>query len=100
MVRIRWTNEASEDLRKIHQFLFEFSPSNARKQIELILAAVNRVSIFPFLGKSRSHQWSTRYVITGNYCVMYLLSDTVEILFVTSVIDSRMNPASRRQLPH
>src|SRR4051794_20633482 len=85
MTPIRWTESARGDLRAIHAFIARDSRVYARRMVERLRKAVERLSRFPGSG-TRVHEWDRpelREIIVGNYRVIYRLRDEcVEILTV------------------
>ena len=51
MIEVRWTPQAADDLQAIHDFIARDSPRYARAEVERILAAVDRLEIFPDSGR-------------------------------------------------
>jgi toxin ParE1/3/4 len=85
MVEIRWTEQAAEDLEAIAEFIANDSPHYASIFCIDILAAVERLVVFPDRGRVVP-EWSNpnvRELILGNYRIIYRRrEDVVEILSV------------------
>ena len=47
MKNVVWSNEASESLELIYNYIFQFSPQNAIMVIETILELGENLSVFP-----------------------------------------------------
>jgi toxin ParE1/3/4 len=79
MKTIRWTDSARADLRAIHAYIARDSAVYARRMVERIKKAVERLKRFPGSG-ARVHEWDRpdlREVLVANYRVIYRLSDSV-----------------------
>jgi toxin ParE1/3/4 len=85
MPTIQWTEFARADLRAIYAFIARDSRVYARRTVDRIRIAVERLKRFPGSG-TRVHEWDRpelREIVVGNYRVIYRLGDrTVEILTV------------------
>ena len=85
MVEIRWTEQAADDLEAIAEFIANDSPHYASIFCIDVLAAVERLNIFPDRGRIVP-EWtnsSVRELILGNYRIIYRRRDElVEVLSV------------------
>ena len=93
MTRIRWTDEALDDLRAIHHFIEPDSPHYAALIVEEILAAVERLESFPLAGRKvpECPRADLRELVKRPYRFVYrLVEDGVHI--VTVFRSSRLFP--------
>ena len=85
MVEIRWTAQAADDLEAIAEFIASDSPHYASLFCIEVLAAVERLAIFPDRGRIVP-EWSDpsiRELILGNYRIIYRRrGEIVELLSV------------------
>lgn len=51
MIEVRWTPQAADDLQAIHDFIARDSTRYARAEVERIVAAVDRLEVFPDSGR-------------------------------------------------
>ena len=85
MVEIRWTEQAAEDLEAIAEFIASDSPHYASIFCIDVLAAVERLTTFPDLGRivPEMSNSTVRELILGNYRIIYRRhSEAAEILTV------------------
>ena len=85
MVEIWWTEQAADDLESIAEFISNDSPHYASLFCIDILAAVERLAVFPGRGRVVP-EWSNpsvRELLMGNYRIIYRIErETVEVLSV------------------
>jgi toxin ParE1/3/4 len=85
MTTIRWTESARADLRAIHAYIARDSRIYARRMVDRLKKAVDRLRQFPGSGP-QVPEWDRpdlREILVGNYRVIYRLGDkSVEILTV------------------
>jgi toxin ParE1/3/4 len=84
MAEIRWTEEAANWLREIHDYIAQDSPSSAAKVATGIYEKVQLLKSFPEMGyiyKSEP-EGHIRILLYGHYRIVYLIrgKETVEIL--------------------
>lgn len=85
MVEVRWALQAADDLEAITEFISQDSPHYARLFAADTIAAVERLSAFPELGRivPEKNDPVIREVLLGNYRIVYRFKDNViEILTV------------------
>ncbi|MEI6166194.1 MAG: type II toxin-antitoxin system RelE/ParE family toxin [bacterium] len=85
MAEVKWTEQASDDLQAITEFIAHDSPEYACLFATDILDVVGRISIFPKIGRVVPEVTNPdiREVILGNYRIVYRLRGyCVEILTV------------------
>lgn len=68
MAGIRWTTQAADDLDAIAEYISNDSPYHGRLFVLRILAAIERLSIFPKRGRKvpESPDLDIREIILGN----------------------------------
>ena len=91
---IIWTKPAKKDLRKIfNYFKLKVSINLARKITNSILAKTSILETHNIGVKEQvlaQLQQEHRYIIEGNYKIIYLIKDSA--VYITHVFDSRQNP--------
>ena len=84
MAEIRWTEEAANWLREIHDYIAQDSPSGAAKVVSDIYERVQLLKSFPELGhKYKSEpEGDIRILLYGHYRIAYLIKGkgTIEVL--------------------
>ena len=82
MTRVRWTPQARDDLRGIHEYICNDSPHYAALVVAELLASVRRLREFPESGRvvPERGEPALREVIWRNYRVVYRhLVDATEV---------------------
>jgi len=85
MAEIRWTHQATDDLKSITEFISQDSPHYARLFALDIIEAIERLVDFPELGRMVPEKDDPiiREIIMGNYRIVYRLKDNlVELLTI------------------
>jgi plasmid stabilization system protein ParE len=86
VARIRWSQQAADDLEAIHDFIARDSAHYARLLCADIVAAVDQLADYPQLGHPGPELQvpEFREVLVGNYRVVYRLEfvDVVEVVTV------------------
>jgi len=86
MAEIRWTEEAANWLKEIHDYIAQDSPSAAAKVISSIYENVQLLKSFPELGhKYRSEpEGDIRILLYGHYRIAYMIkeNESIEIIGV------------------
>lgn len=79
MMKLRINPLVADDLRSIKEYIAEDNEEMAVKTIQEIYAQIENVQRFPFVGANLSKRVSFRtdykYVISGNYVVLYKIGD-------------------------
>jgi plasmid stabilization system protein ParE len=82
-LKVRWTSRANLDLKRLHDFLIDKSPSAAKRVAQPLGRAPERLKDFPRMGM-RLEAYSdaeVRRIIVGDYEIRYeILGETVWIL--------------------
>jgi toxin ParE1/3/4 len=94
VTEVRWTTQAADDLQAIYDFIGRDSEQYAQVIVEGILAAVDGLEQFPFLGRMvpERHREDLRELIRPPYRIVYRVGKAVHIL--TIVRTSRLFPSS------
>ncbi len=82
MKTILWTESARADLRAIHAYIARDSRLYARRMVDRIRRAVERLRQFPASG-TRVHEWDRpdlREIVVGNYRVIYRLDEKAVVI--------------------
>ncbi|HLP48433.1 MAG TPA: type II toxin-antitoxin system RelE/ParE family toxin [Candidatus Kapabacteria bacterium] len=84
-MRIRWTKAASQDLDNIEEYIREYNPKAAIKQVLRVIDAVEtKLSNSPGMGKPGRIAETREFYVTGSpYIVAFRINEnTMEILRV------------------
>jgi plasmid stabilization system protein ParE len=95
VTRIRWTQQAVEDLRLIREFIERDSAYYGRVVAERLFAATERLEVFPMSGRvvPELGRDDVREIIAGEYRIVYRMTvDSVQLLTVFR--SSRLFPVS------
>lgn len=89
MMKLRITPVVAEDLRNIKEYIAEDNEEMAVKTIQEIYAQIENIQQFPHIGadlaKRVSFRTDYKYVICGNYVVLYKVKDEyIEIFRVVN----------------
>jgi len=85
MAEVRWTPQAADDLEAITEFIAQDSPEYASLFALDVLAAVERIALFPQIGRIVPEVSNPliREIILGNYRIVYRIREsTVEMLTI------------------
>lgn len=86
MAEIRWTEEASDRLKQIHDYIFEDDPKAANSVVLGIYEKAQVLSDFPQIGHLYRVESGKeiRTLLYGHYKIAYMILDeeTIEILGV------------------
>ena len=79
MMKLRITPLVAEDLKNIKEYIAEDNEEMAVKIIQEIYTRIEGIQQFPYMGANLSKRVSFRtdykYVICGNYVVLYKIDD-------------------------
>ena len=89
MMKLRINPVVAEDLRNIKEYIAEDNEEMAVKTIQDIYAQIENIQQFPHMGANLAKRVSFRtdykYVICGNYVLLYKISDEyIEIFRVVN----------------
>jgi len=79
MAEIRWTNEATEWLQDIYNYISIDSRDIANKVIDKIFEKVQILNHFPKIGYIYENEENIRILLYGHYRIAYLLKDNGDI---------------------
>jgi plasmid stabilization system protein ParE len=80
--QIRWTTEASDQLEAAVKRILEDDPAAARNVAQAVIDRIERLVIFPALGRPGEVN-GTRELVSSPYVVVYRFTDEiVEILHI------------------
>jgi plasmid stabilization system protein ParE len=80
--QIRWTTEAADQLVAAVKHIREDDPAAARNVAQTVIDHIERLSVFPGLGRSGEAK-GTRELVSPPYVVVYRYTDEiVEILHI------------------
>jgi toxin ParE1/3/4 len=95
-----WSKEALDDLEAIFDFIAEKSTTAATRMIERIIAKSTQLESFPESGpreqSPKNKNMESRYLVEGNYKIIYDYSPTQHAVFVITVFDTRYDPEKIR----
>ena len=93
---IIWSDKALKQLDSIYEFIAKDSPKTAFKIINLLFNEVEILPTFPTLGKIDESlkflKQDHRFLIKGNYKIVYHINDEVKVIVINVVFDARQNP--------
>jgi len=77
MVRVVWTQEASDRLAEIVAYIAQDSPENALRVERAIIQASRRMETFPFAGGvvEDLHQYDVREIYYDVYRILYVVKE-------------------------
>ena len=99
VARVIWTSEAVFDLEVIFDFLADKSPSAAERITKRILERTRQLEEFPESGaiqETIALEREYRYLVEGNYKIIYRNEYLERTIFVEVVFDARQNPIDLR----
>lgn len=89
-----------DDLETIFDFIAEKSPLAAPKIIEKIINRAKQLESFPESGAieiaTKHKQMASRYLVEGNYKIIYDFHLRELSIFILTVFDSRFDPEKMR----
>lgn len=84
-MKLRWSQQAVEDLLKIGRYIAEDNPAAARRWVERLRQRARQAAEFPQAGRMvpEHSRPELREVIAGNYRIVYLVGgDVIEVMTV------------------
>ena len=99
MTRVRWTDQAVDDLTSIRDFIERDSPRYGRLVAERLFEATSRIELFPESGRivPELRRDDVREIIVGEYRVVYRL-ETETATLITVFRSSRLFPPNLQGL--
>ncbi len=100
MMRIEWSRQARADLRNLKAYIALDSPVYARRTIERIIAAVEKLAAFPEIGRlvpEAGDREDVRELIHDAYRIIYLIKP--ERVSIIAVVHGRRDLAGRAGSP-
>ncbi len=93
MAKLRWTQEAEQWLRDIHQYISQENPSAAGKVVSGIYDKAQLLLDFPKLGhKYRTEpEGEVRILLYGHYRIVYLIRDDNEYIDILGVFHGALD---------
>jgi len=85
VAQVVWLDIAVSDLESIHEYTAKENPAAARRLVEAIVQASDRLAAFPYSGRQvpGGNDESVRQLVVQNYLVVYRISgDVVEVAMV------------------
>ena len=94
MTEVRWTPQAADDLQAIYDFIGRDSPHYAQVIVEDILAGIDRLERFPFMGRHvpERPREDLREIVKPPYRIVYRVGEVIRILTIFRA--SRLLPSS------
>ena len=86
-MRIRFSPESVDDLKRLHDFLTQHDTDAARTVALNLKSAINRFAAMPHLGHPLEDLENVREFVFGRYVLRYMVKD--EVVFVLRVWHSR-----------
>ena len=96
---IVWTDKALSHLDSIHYFISQDSKEAATKVVLILLNHVGFLINFPEAGRieESNKKISYRFVVKGNYKIVYRVIEKEKIILISAVFDTRQNPKSLKK---
>lgn len=96
-MRVVWSALAKAQLFEICQYYKETGGARLSKAIRLkIFEKTKKLARFPELGQQEFNplvaQLKYRYLVSGNFKIIYKVMDTNKVVFIASLFDTRQNP--------
>ena len=98
-MRIRWSRRAKLDLSDIREFIAKDAPSDAKRFVEKIITAPEKLIDHPKLGRKvpEAEQEHIRELIFQNYRIIYLIRP--DHLYIVTVIHGNRDLTQRETKP-
>ena len=91
--QVIWSDAALNDLEIIYDFLAEQSQPTAQRIIESILNRTKQLESFPESGaKQKFEVKEYRYLVEGNYKIIYRYQLENQSIYVVTIFDTRYGP--------
>lgn len=94
--QVVWSDEALNDLEGIYDFVAETSQPAAQRIVESILSRSRQLEAFPESGAReqaiKSSNIEYRYLVEGNYKVIYSYQSENHTVHIAVVFDTRFDP--------
>jgi toxin ParE1/3/4 len=96
-MKILWTESARSQLKEVYQYYKEVAGSRVAKSIKRkIFEKTARLSSHPEIGQQEQHMLVAsqgyRYLVAGNYKIIYRILKEEEIVLITAIFDTRQHP--------
>lgn len=96
-MKITWTQFSIRNLKQIYDYYVENANRNVAHEIrKQILKSTQHLKKFPEIGKTELHleklNQKHRYIVSGNYKVIYHIKIHHEEIVISDVFDTRQNP--------
>ena len=89
-MKVRWSRRALADLARIADHIARDKPLAAAEFVRAVAGKVERLALFPLLGRTGVYQDTRELVVHKNYLVTYRVrADEVQIVQVWHVARSR-----------
>lgn len=89
-MRIRFSPESVDDLKRLYEFIAEHDPDSARTVVLNLKSAINRFYLHPKLGRPLDQIEGVREFVFGRYAVRYTAkTESVYILRIWNLKESR-----------
>lgn len=97
-LKVYWTSFARKELKSIHGYFLKHASESVAQRIAIkILDAADKLAQFPEMGQFEDliepNERGIRYLISGNYKVLYYINPDKKMVIVIDVFDARMNPS-------
>lgn len=96
LVKVIWSENALIDLEIIYDFLSTKSQSAATNIVEHILNRAAQLENFPESGPFepdlKDADKPYRYLVEGNYKIIYRYNKDNSVVYVVSIFDTRLDP--------
>lgn len=95
MATVIWSENASDDVEKLAEYLAQKSPVAAARLVEMLYAKTDLLETFPRMGRvvPEFNEDAIREIIAPPYRILYELLDE-DLILIQKVFHSSQNPES------
>ncbi len=92
-MKVRWTRQSLQDLKRLHEFIAEENPQVAREMVFRVYeAATEHLVRHPRMGKKGRVSGTRELVLAGTPYILVYVLDEAEIQIITVLHSSRRWP--------
>jgi len=84
-MELRWTEEAADDLERIADYLFKFTPGHAERIVRTLYDSPARLLTAPYLGRPGKKPGTRELVVSSlPYIIIYAVGE--EVIHVVRIL--------------
>jgi plasmid stabilization system protein ParE len=92
---LKWTELANSSLNDIINYIeSNFGESAAAKYVKIVYSILDKISIFPYMGKLEESKYNYRTVVIEKKTTLIYVVESVRILLF-KFFDNRFNPEAK-----